>query len=80
MTGRYVVSLQRVTPCCPSCGAPRRVSTWRHRGTVVEPSCDPRRCPIARTLLLAGRWADVREILPSDDRHASRAMFAGGAA
>ena len=77
---RYVVALTKMRTTCVSCGATYRVYTARRGGTVVQPTCDPYVCRIARTLRLAGRWQDVREILPTDDRGASRQMFAGGAA
>lgn len=81
MPGRYAgVRLTRCSRTCPSCHAPNRVYTHPHAGTIVETSCEIDKCRIARTLFWAGSRRRGGEVMPLDDRGASRQMFAGGAA
>lgn len=72
MTGRFCVSLRRVPPGCPVCGAPRTVRTAAYAGTVITGSCDPYRCRIARRLTLAGGKPVRFEPQPVDDRRVVR--------
>lgn len=69
MSGRYCVSLAKVAPRCPVCGARRYPRTHPHAGTIIETTCRVEKCSIARTLALAGGRA---EILPDDDREQLR--------
>lgn len=72
MPGRYCVSLTRVSPHCPFCGARRYPRTHAHAGTIIETTCRVEKCRNARRIALAGAHG-TGELLPDDDRERLRA-------